>query len=111
MMKLLVTLCTLLPFITMALASSEATCEDCKAVVTAIASFTTSKESIVNQIDILLAEVCPGAEDPEGCVEGLPGFWADIANILWPGYWDPEAVWRACLGSGLILPTSYGQDT
>merc|ERR1739841_18181 len=23
----------------------------------------------------------------------LPGFWAAIAAVLWPGYWDPSAEW------------------
>merc|ERR1719318_1429638 len=103
MMKLLVTLSTLLAFSTTALASSEPTCDDCKAVVATIATYLTSGESIVNQIDILLAEVCPEAEDPEGCVAGLPGFWADIANIMWPGYWDPEAEWMC--GTEEICPS------
>merc|ERR1719370_2125902 len=85
-MKLLVTLSTLL-----ALTSAENwPCEDCHAVVSTLATYLTSEESLANQIDILLAEVCPDAEDPEGCVAGLPEF---CAMILWPGYWDPEAAW------------------
>ena len=90
MMKLLVTLSTLLA---LASATSNTRCEDCNAVVSTLATYLTSEESLANQVDILLAEVCPGAEDPEGCVDGLPGFWADIAMLLWPGYWDPEADW------------------
>merc|ERR1712037_775780 len=32
-------------------------------------------------------------EDPALCEANLPGFWANIAAILWPGYWDPSADW------------------
>ena len=38
---------------------------------------------------ILVGGLCPGAEDPAECEAALPGFWAGIAAILWPGYWDP----------------------
>ena len=57
-------------------ASSDPTCEDCIAVVNTLASFLTSEESLANQIDILLAKVCPMDEEPEVCVAELPAFWA-----------------------------------
>ena len=28
--------------------------------------------------------------DEEECKVELPGFWAAIAAVLWPGYWDPK---------------------
>merc|ERR1712130_143958 len=31
--------------------------------------------------------------DPALCEANLPGFWANIAAILWPGYWAPSADW------------------
>merc|ERR1712228_685112 len=58
-------------------ASSDATCED----------------SLANQIDILLAEVCPMVEEPDVCVAELATFWAKISAVLWPGYFDAEAEW------------------
>ena len=26
----------------------------------------------------------------DDCMVRLPGFWTDIANILWPGYYKPD---------------------
>merc|ERR1711934_200310 len=42
---------------------------------------------------ILVGGLCPGAPDPADCEAGLPGLWAAIAAILWPGYYDPSAEW------------------
>ena len=57
-------------------------------------SHTTSMEEHVHKIrfdlqGILVGGLCPGAEDPAECEAALPGLWAGIAAILWPGYWDP----------------------
>merc|ERR1712215_52439 len=93
-MKLLLALSTLLT-----LSAAEPTCEDCTAVVTTIATYLTAEESIGNQVEVLVAEVCPQSVDPDACVAGLPDFWTKIANLLWPGYWNPEADWM-CAGEG-----------
>merc|ERR1711874_369867 len=63
------------------------------AVVSALAAGLTSEDSIGRQIDVLLSEVCPGSENPDMCLEGLPDFWTRIAGVLWPGYYDPSADW------------------
>merc|ERR1712130_572754 len=68
-------------------------CSDCTAVVSTIGAYLSSEESIANQQAILVGGLCPGAEDPAECEAALPGFWAGIAAILWPGYWDPTAEW------------------
>jgi len=86
-MKLIVVLSALL-----AIASADP-CSDCTAVVTTIATYLTSEDSIARQVEVLLAEVCPGADDPDMCVAGLPDFWAKIAMMLWPGYYNPEEPW------------------
>merc|ERR1711951_46924 len=65
------------------------TCSDCTAVVSTIAARLSSEESIAAQQGILVGGLCPGAEDPAECEAALPGFWAGIAAILWPNYWDP----------------------
>ena len=83
-MKLIVSLAALL-----SIASADP-CSDCTAVVNTLASYLTSEESISAQIDELLAGVCPGSDDPDACVAGLPGFWSKIALKLWPGYYNPE---------------------
>ena len=37
----------------------------------------------MEDIDILLAEVCPQVDDVEECLEELPEFWASLAPIMW----------------------------
>merc|ERR1711872_392820 len=69
------------------------TCSDCTAVVNAVQARLMSEESIAYQQGILVSGLCPGAENVAECEEALPGFWAQIADILWPGYWDPSADW------------------
>merc|ERR1712055_480163 len=76
----------------LALAAAD-TCSDCTVVVSTIAARLTSEESIASQQAILVGGLCPTAEDVAGCEANLPGFWAQIAAILWPGYWDPSAEW------------------
>ena len=79
------------------------TCSDCTAVVSTIAARLMTEESIAAQqvvilvwtifrFDlqaILVGGLCPGADDPADCEANLPGLWAGIAAVLWPGYWDP----------------------
>ena len=86
-MKLIVALSALLTI------ASGDQCEDCTAVVTTLSTYLTSADSIGRQTDILLAEVCPGAEDVDGCVANLPEFWSRVAMVLWPGYYDPMGEW------------------
>ena len=76
----------------LAVASADP-CSDCTAMVTTIATYLTSEDSIARQVEVLLAEVCPGSDDPDMCVAGLPAFWAKIAMMLWPGYYNPEEPW------------------
>merc|ERR1711874_283024 len=81
-------------------ATTEIGCEDCKALVSTLGKYLSSEESIARQVDILLAEVCPGASDPDACVEGLPEFWGDVAMMLWPGYYNPDEEFM-CMREGL----------
>merc|ERR1712244_104472 len=81
-------------------ATTEVGCEDCKALVSTLGTYLSSEESIAKQVEILLAEVCPQAEDPEACMEGLPAFWESIAMMLWPGYYNPEEEFM-CMQEGL----------
>ena len=43
-------------------------------------------------MQLLVAEVCPQAEDPEICVEQLPAFWSALAPIMWSASLD-SSVW------------------
>merc|ERR1712055_784011 len=81
-------------------ATTEVGCEDCKALVSTLGKYLSSEESISKQVEILLAEVCPGSQDPDACVEKLPAFWSQIASMLWPGYYNPEEEFM-CMQEGL----------
>merc|ERR1712037_82420 len=69
------------------------TCSDCTAVVNHLEEFLVSAPGIDLQTTILVAGLCPQADDPEACPEALPPFWKMIADLLWPGYYDPKADW------------------
>merc|ERR1719369_937132 len=75
--------------------------EDCVAVVHTISEMLSSEESLHNQIEILLAQVCPGSHNPEECVEKLPEFWTQMGRVMWPGYWNPDAQWMCGDMTGL----------
>merc|ERR1711874_808881 len=83
-------------------ATTEVGCEDCKALVSTMGMYLSSPESIAGQVEILLAGVCPGASDPEACMEGLPAFWEKVAMMLWPGYYNPEEEFM-CMQEGLCV--------
>merc|ERR1711970_13972 len=50
-------------------ATTEVGCEDCKALVNSMATWFTNPVSIEKQVMVLLAEVCPGSSNPDGCTE------------------------------------------
>ena len=89
-MKFIIALSCLLA---VASATSDATCEDCQAVVMTLSAYLSAEESVGRQVEILLAEVCPRSDNPEECVEKLPTFWGKIAMVLWPGYFNPDGEW------------------
>ena len=95
-MKLFVFLFAL---VSLSSATFIATCEECTTIVDTIATFLTGQASIDTQIEVLLAEVCPQAENPDECLEQLPAFWTKIALVLWPGYYSPADEWM-CGGEG-----------
>merc|ERR1712004_606610 len=68
------------------------TCSDCTAVVNHIEEFLITRPGLDLQTTILVAGLCPLANDPEACPEALPPFWKMIADLLWPSYYDPNCV-------------------
>eukprot|EP00091_Calanus_sinicus_P015513 TRINITY_DN3383_c0_g1_i12.p1 TRINITY_DN3383_c0_g1~~TRINITY_DN3383_c0_g1_i12.p1 ORF type:complete len:201 (-),score=77.48 TRINITY_DN3383_c0_g1_i12:8-610(-) len=104
-MKLIIALSCLLA---VASATSEATCEDCQAVVMTLSAYLSAEESVGRQVEVLLAEVCPQAESPEDCVEQLPAFWGRIAMVLWPGYFNPDAEWMCATEDVCGAPGTRG---
>merc|ERR1711915_270503 len=67
----------------LAFARSEWTCEECEKVMNTVLESDISEEGIQQQVDILLAEVCPQLEDVDTCVERLPRLWADLSPVMW----------------------------
>merc|ERR1712189_145648 len=74
---------SLLFLVLLAFVRSEWTCEECEKVMKTVLESDISEEGIQQQVDILLAEVCPQLEDAETCVERLPQFWADLSPVMW----------------------------
>merc|ERR1719499_2136284 len=60
---------SLLFLVLLAFVRSEWTCEECEKVMKTVLESDISEEGIQQQVDILLAEVCPQLEDAETCVE------------------------------------------
>ena len=65
----------------------EWTCEDCARASNGLAIFSVNEEAIQAMVDVLIAELCPAAEDPTLCLEQLPGFWAEISRVIFPEHW------------------------
>merc|ERR1711910_69380 len=74
------------------LASADWTCEECEKVMKVIEMSTVSEEGIKEQIEILVAEVCPKVPNVEECVAELPGFWTKLSPIMWTYAYDPK-IW------------------
>jgi len=72
---------------------SKYVCIIFKAVVNHLEEFLVSRPGLDLQTTILVAGLCPLANDPEACPEALPPFWKMIADLLWPSYYDPNAEW------------------
>merc|ERR1712135_177994 len=77
---------SLLFLVLLAFVRSDWTCEECEKVMKTVLESDISEEGIQQQVDILLAEVCPQLEDAETCVERLPRFRTD----LWCGEVCPD---------------------
>jgi hypothetical protein len=80
-------------------APSQPTCEDCNSLVNAISAWLTSPEGVEAQVEVLLSKVCPKSSNPDECVKELPAFWTELAQVLWPEYYNPDAEWM-CAAEG-----------
>merc|ERR1712055_379499 len=68
--------------------SAEWTCDDCEKAGEDLGILATSQEALDVQTAILVAELCPQAEDPATCEEQLPPFWGELAKVIWPGHFS-----------------------
>merc|ERR1712098_595895 len=69
------------------LASGEWTCEECEEGAHALGDYTTSPEAIQGQVDILIGVICPGAPDPDFCMENFPSFWGALSSVIFEEFW------------------------
>jgi len=73
-----------------AAASADITCEDCTIFGNNMQAHLMSAESIAEQIEIILANVCPEATDPAGCESGITENWEAIAMAMYPVFLNAE---------------------
>merc|ERR1712098_998754 len=61
----------------LAVSSAQVTCDECKTAGANLVARLSGEESIAEQIAVLVGALCPGADDPAGCEEGLPTAWPE----------------------------------
>merc|ERR1711915_279176 len=84
---------------------ADITCDDCLTFGGNMLDYLMSAESIAEQIEIINANVCPGAEDPAGCEAGIRAWWEGIAMAMYPVFLEPNSVCGelgACMIKNLV---------
>merc|ERR1711909_251734 len=71
---------------------ADVTCDDCLTFGGAMLDYLMSDASIAEQTGIIVANVCPGAEDPAGCEAGMRAWWSGIAMAMYPVFLEPNDV-------------------
>merc|ERR1712002_408772 len=66
--------------------SAAVTCDECKSAAEGLVARLTTPESIVEQIQILIATVCPMAPNAADCELGISLRWPDMAGCLYPQF-------------------------
>merc|ERR1711892_238762 len=76
-------------FLLLGVASGEDwTCDECVEGGAALGAFASSESAVHNQVDVLLADVCPQAQDADLCLQDLPAFWAQLSPIIFPTHFS-----------------------
>merc|ERR1711872_897210 len=91
-------------------ASAEWTCDDCKAAAAALGTYTTSADALAQESDILVAELCPQADDPDTCVKELPGLWAAMAPYIFPEHYKHICEDMECPDKKAHIPGYLAHD-
>merc|ERR550539_855764 len=88
---------------------ADVTCDDCLTFGGAMLDYLMSDASIAEQTEIIVANVCPGAEDPAGCEAGMRAWWSGIAMAMYPVFLEPNDV---CMQLGACaIKTLTGEPT
>merc|ERR1719397_655312 len=91
-----------------AIATAKLSCEECVTVMDAWKVGATDPEDIRQQVELLVAEVCPQAENPDICMEQLPAFWSALAPIMWSAALDSSVWCTSCFKSGATCENCTG---
>merc|ERR1712080_2149 len=76
----------------LAFASANVTCDECKAAQAGLVDRLTSAASIEEQTGILIASICPQKPDPAMCEAVLTKSWGEIAGCLYPEFLGADDV-------------------
>jgi len=85
-------------------AMADVTCDDCLTFGTAMQGYLMSDASVAEQTELLVAVLCPGAEDPVSCDEGIRYFWSKFALAMYPVFLEANSV---CGQVGACKKNSY----
>ena len=73
-------------------ANAEFTCDDCLSFAGKLGGYLQSAGSIEEQIEILVASVCPLLDDPAGCETGVRTWWEGIGLAMYPVFLEANSV-------------------
>merc|ERR1711874_355304 len=71
---------------------ADATCEDCITFGTAMQGYLMSADSIAEQTELLVAILCPQAQDQAECDAAIRKYWEGIALAMYPVFLDANDV-------------------
>merc|ERR1712200_320406 len=63
---------------------ADFTCYDCITFGTAMQGYLMTADSIAEQTELLVAILCPQADDPAVCDSAIRGYWSGIATAMYP---------------------------
>merc|ERR1712198_14924 len=72
--------------------SAEITCDDCLTFSGNMQTYLMSGESVAEQTELLVALLCPQAEDAAGCEAGFWAWWAKIAAAMYPEFLEANSI-------------------
>merc|ERR1712200_14730 len=93
---------------------ADATCEDCITFGTAMQGYLMSADSISEQTELLVAILCPQAQDQAECDAAIRKYWEGIALAMYPVFLDANDVCAqlgVCKKNAKLALTKAGEPT
>jgi len=87
---------------------ADFTCDDCITFGTAMQGYLMTADSIAEQTELLVAILCPQADDPAVCDSAIRGYWSGIATAMYPVFLEANSVCSqlgVCKKTFLAAPT------